>query len=770
VEGRDLRDVIAQSGQLPIERARNIAMQLASALEAAHAEGVAHRDLKPRNVLIDLDDHVYVSDFGLAKSLSADTTGVTRVGEVLGTPRYMSPEQAESKPVDHRSDIYSLGVILYEMLTGDAPFTGESSMQVMYQHVTQKPRDPRELNPAVPEYFSRIVLKCLAKDPAERYQSARELLHDLEAGTPPARVVRLRIAETGYPKWMVGAMALLVLLGVAILVRPVRDLVTGRSSLTVIPGKASVANDTFLALLPLHVIGDDAQLKYEADGVEDALSAKLVSLKNVHLAPPSEVAKVKAADPIDRIARQLGVKQILQGTMQGSGDTIDVILALNDATGRRIWTKEFRGVRQDLLTTEDDIYHDLLGALALTLTSEEQARTSSHPTENVAAYELYLKGRSLMRGERDAKKLQSALDLFGQAAKKDPRFALAFAGTADASLQLYRLTKDAAWSQTALGAAQQADQLNDELPEVHLALGNIYNATGKTAEAVVELKRALTLAPNSDEGFRRLANAYMAAGEKDEALKTYQQAIDVNPYYWLNFSRLGLAYFQLGQNEKALEAFRKVVELSPDSASGHENIGVVYYQMGKFAESIPAFEQALRIAPSESLYSNLGTAYFYLGKLPEAVQMFEKAVALNPNNQMTQGNLADGYRWSGQLDKAKTTYDRAIALALKDLQVNPRDASTLGFLASYYTKTGDSKRGLNFIRRARDVDSNNTELIYKEGMIDAIAGQHAEALNNLRSAFQKGYPVQQAKADPELRSLATDPDYVRLLAEFSSVK
>src|SRR5580704_1902322 len=198
VQGMDLHDLIEKQGRLPIERATNIAKQLAGALEAAHAEGVVHRDLKPRNVLIDVDDHIFVSDFGLAKSLDSDKTGMTRVGEVLGTPRYMSPEQAESKSADNRSDIYSLGIILYEMLTGEVPFTGESSLQVMFQHVQQQPKNPRLLNPDIPEYLATVILKCLEKDPALRYQSAAELLQDLESGTPPTRIVRLRIAETGY--------------------------------------------------------------------------------------------------------------------------------------------------------------------------------------------------------------------------------------------------------------------------------------------------------------------------------------------------------------------------------------------------------------------------------------------------------------------------------------------------------------------------------------------------------------------------------------------
>src|SRR5260370_5857087 len=213
VEGKDLHDLLTESGRLSIERAVNIAKQLASALDAAHSEGVIHRDLKPRNVLIDATDHVYVSDFGLAKSLEGGAaTQMTRAGEILGTPRYMSPEQAEAKPADHRSDIYSYGVILYEMATGETPFGGDSTMQVMYQHVTQAPKNPTLVNPDVPDYLAGVILKCLEKDPIKRYPQAREILNDLESATAPTRVVRLRIAETSYPKWLLAAMAVLLLL------------------------------------------------------------------------------------------------------------------------------------------------------------------------------------------------------------------------------------------------------------------------------------------------------------------------------------------------------------------------------------------------------------------------------------------------------------------------------------------------------------------------------------------------------------------------------
>ncbi len=769
VQGMDLHDLIGKQGRLPIERAVNIAKQLAGALEAAHVEGVVHRDLKPRNVLIDVDDHIYVSDFGLAKSLDTDKTGMTRVGEVLGTPRYMSPEQAESKAADNRSDIYSLGIIFYEMLTGEVPFKGESSLQVMFQHVQQKPKDPRLLNPEMPEYLATIILKCLEKDPALRYQSAAELLQDLESGTPATRIVRLRQAEMGYPKWLFAVTGVVLLAGIGMAIRPVRERVLGRASLHVTsttPAAVPGAADKFVALIPLNVVGSDPALQYEASGITDALSAKLFQMKNVHLASAAAVEKINATDAVTKIAHQLGSKLIVQGTMQGAGDKIDVVLRLSDAGGKVLWTKDFPGVRQDLLTIEDQIYNELVTALELKPSDDELARNALRPTENVAAYELYLKGRNILRGKRDIKRVQSAVDLYEQAIKKDAAFVLAYAGLADASLVMYDLKRDPVWSQKALAAAQHAQSLNDELPEVHFALGNVYNDTGKTSEAIVELKRALTLAPNSDEGYRRLGDAYLAAAKENDAIHSYQQAIDANPYYWLNQNRLGTVYFQLGQNQKALDAFRRVVELAPDSALGYNELGAANFNAGKWNDAIIAWGKALKIQPSWDIYSNLGTAYFYLGHRTDAVSMFQKAVDLSPNDALAVGNLADSYRWAGDKDKAKAMYDRAIALALKALGVNPQDANSAGNLASFYAKNGDSKKGLDFIRRARTIDPNNNDLMYKEAVVDTIAGQQTEALASLRAALQKGYPVELAKNDPELKTLAANPELDKLIAGF----
>jgi tetratricopeptide (TPR) repeat protein len=227
-----------------------------------------------------------------------------------------------------------------------------------------------------------------------------------------------------------------------------------------------------------------------------------------------------------------------------------------------------------------------------------------------------------------------------------------------------------------------------------------------------------------------------------------------------------VAYFQSGDNEKAMEAFRKVTQLEPDNANAYRNIGVVYYREGKWSESVPAFQKALELQPASGVYSNLGVVYLYQGNYAEAIKMFEKAVAMEPNEQLWVGNLADAYRYSGQKDKALSAYDRAIALAYKTFQVNPRNANVLGSLALYYAKKEDPKRALEFIRRARSIDANDNSLIYKQATINALAGKQAEALSGLREAFQKGYAPEEAKNDPELKALSANPEFGKLMTEF----
>jgi serine/threonine-protein kinase len=386
----------------------------------------------------------------------------------------------------------------------------------------------------------------------------------------------------------------------------------------------------------------------------------------------------------------------------------------------------------------------------------------------VDAYDLYLRGRQALRGPDAIKNAQTAIDYFEQGIKKDPSFALAYAGLADASTRMYIEKKDSFWAQKAVAAAQHAEQLKDTLPEVHFSLGNVYLRTGKTAEAISELKRGLQLAPNSDEGYVRLGRAYLESGQKEEAIAAYKKAIEVNPYYSGHHIDLENAYFSLGDTGKALEEAKRVTELQPDSVHGWDNLGNAYERAGRYDESIAAYQKSIELSPTWSAYSNLGNSYFVLKRYNDAVKAFEKATELGPNQELAMGNLADAYRASGQKDKASATYEKAIALAFQDLQVNPQNTGAMGDLALYYAKKGDGRHGMEFIQRARGIDMKDVSLIYIQATVENLSGKTTDAIRSLREAFSKGFPVKDVQADPEFGNLQNLAEFQALVKQFSS--
>jgi len=810
VEGQDLHQLLRDNPKMPLERVLKFAQQLAGALAAAHAEDVVHRDLKPQNILVDANDQLYIADFGLAKSYAEGAVGMTQTGAFLGTPRYMSPEQVEGKPTDGRSDLYAFGLILYEMVTGDVPFTGDSTIKVMYQRIQERPKSARSMNPDVPIWLDRVIMRCLEKEPEKRYQNAYDILADLQGAQSASGVLLGGVSRSGVSRsgvsrggssiqiqlpdfatrrwiWVVGGIVAVVILALAI--PPVRHMIFGgggkagsssvsgvrplssfggKGGTSIVPGVPPLSNGRFVAVLPLQILGDSSQVGYVAQGIEEALSSKLFQLKDVRVTPSDVTDKADQKQPLPKIAHILGANLLVQGVLQAAGDKMRITMNLEDvADGKRLWSGEFDGVAGDLFTLEDQIYNQLVSALDLNPTNDELASAETRPTDNVAAYDLYLRGRNSMRGH-DNKSIQSALGYFDQALKADPKFALAYTGVADASLRMNSIQKDSLWTQKALAAAQQAQGLNDTLPEVHAMLGIVYRATGKYSEAVAELTRAVSLAPNSDEVYRQLGNTYLKIGNGPAAIEALQKAIQLNPYYYVNQNALGNAYFQSEDYPKALIAYQRVTELEPDISEGSENLGNVYLQQGKYQESIPYFQKALQIDPNFTTYLNLGTSYFFLKQYSDSVGMFEKAAALSPNETIAALNLADAYRSAGQKDKARDTYQRAISLGYKELQTNPQDSDAMSEIALSYANLGDSQKAETFIKRAQAIGKNNVEYIYIQAEIYALSGKTAEALKALQNSLEKHYPAEFADRDVELDSLRANPEFAELIKKYTA--
>ena len=780
VDGEDMRTMLRKHGKFSAQQAIPMIEQVCRALDSAHSEGVIHRDLKPQNIMRDKQGRIVVMDFGLARSLG--DSGMTQTGAIVGTMEYMSPEQALGSQLDQRSDIFSVGLIFYELLTGKSPYHADTAIASLMRRTREVAKPASDVENTVPRSLSAIVSRCLEREPANRYHSVVELLQQLNAWEanpnisadalskmiphPIVHPVRFNLDLPGKLwMWITAAVLIIVMAGVVgrtLLNKPTQGQYVARGIPPLNQGK-------YVAIMPLKLVGDEKSLGYVADGIEEALTAKLFQLKEVRLSSTASVNDVAKKDlPLPKLANELGANLIVQGMVQGAGDKLRVTLRLDDATaGKTVWSEEFAGVPGDLLALEDQIYGRMVGALALKPSNDELARAGAHPTENLKAYDLYLQGRNVLRNSHDAAGVGQAIALFEQAIDKDSNFALAYAGLADANLHNYGESKDTIWAQKAVLAAQQAERLSNTAPEVLLSLGAVYTTTGRNAQAIAELKRALALAPNSDEAYRRLGNAYSAAGQTKESIAAYQSAVTANPYFWMNHNALGAAYLKDGDNAKALPAFQKVTELASDNPMGYENIGDTYIRNGQWSEAIPQFQKALSLAPSAFTYSNLGTAYFFLKRYDEATAMYEKAVEMSPNDEQLLGNLGDAYRWSGHSDKAVVAYDKAIARAFQELQVNPRSAGTMGDVAVYYAKKGDARNALQYIQQARSINAEDLQLMYWETVVRALVGKPEDALKPLRLALQKGYPAQEAWNDPELQKLQALPQFSQLVKEFT---
>jgi len=781
---------------LPLDEMLELAIQIADALRTAHAQGIIHRDIKPANLFVTKLGNAKVLDFGLAKIVPAGMSNgvsemptataadpLTSPGATTGTMAYMSPEQARGEELDARTDLFSFGAVLHEMATGRMAFPGNTAAIIHDGILNRTPIPVSQSNQGLPTKLNEIIGKALEKDRRLRYQSAADMHTDLQrlkrdaesgqAGTAESTTPNRRLSR-GPVVAMVGGFVLL-LGGLFFVIPTTRHLAINPAAETAnvitVKGLPSLRQGKYVAVLPFRVLGDATSIGYVAEGLEEALSAKLFQLREVHLASSDDAGQMDTKAPLPQIARQLGANLIVSGVVQGSADKLRITVKLdNVAENKVLWNEEFSGVPGDLLTIEDKICGRLAEVLQPNTSAGDIAAGTAHLTDNVDAYDSYLKGQNALRGQANPKNIQSAIDHFNTALRKDSKFAKAYTGIADASLRMYGENKDSFWTDKALNAAKQAQALDDTLPEVHFVLGSVYAAAGQTAQAITELKRAQELAPNSDEAYRRLGNAYLDAGQNEQAIRALERAVELNPYYWANQNAVGNAYRQTGSYDKALRTFQQVTQLEPQNQIGFANLGVVYMSMGRYQDSIEPLEKAMQLDPRPVVISNLGTSYFYLHRYPEAVKQFEKAVELNPNDETIMGNLADGYRAAGKMDKAKATYDKAIALAFKALRVNPRSAPTMGSLALYFAKKGDMGQAMAFMKRARGLDTSSVDLILSSAEVHALSNRPEDAIAELRKGLQQGLTTATIESDPDLDSLRKWPDYRALMNQYAPRK
>ncbi len=757
---------------VPVVDTIEIAVQIAQGLAKAHENGIIHRDIKPANVMITKDGVVKILDFGLAKL--AGGAKLTKSGATLGTVAYMSPEQAHGEEVDHRTDIWSLGVVMYEMLTGQLPFKGEFEQALVYSILKKEPVPISNLRSNVPEKFEGIVNKAMQKETSKRYQNLDELLADLRleqkstAGipkkkrAPPAGVRKCRHAAFGLAGKLV-LLSIFILLMLFTAIPSFRHLV--------------LPEQRRLAVLPFVTIGENPFNKEFSQGLMYTVTTILMKAPfhdAMRVISPSEVLAAGITNTREA-ANTFGVNGTIAGIIEHSGNSVRLTLTLVDVVSLTgLNSQTIYAQQKDLLTYQEEIVDKLAELLGVELTPESIQILKAGGTRVPGAYEFYLQGRGYLEQHADEAKVGAAISLFERAIAEDSTYALANAGLGEAYLRKYQHTPDKAYVDKAFQYGERAIALDSLLSPAHITRGIYYNTRGHHEEAIIEFRQALRLEPNDANTHRELATAYDKLGQHDLAEASYKKAIELKPEDWNGYNKLGIFYHNRGRHKEAAEQFRYVTKLAPDYAWGYNNLAAQYDNLDSLDLAIPWYEKATQVNPGQitataTAYFNLGKIHYRQNNLPEAIRNFGEALKLREDHTIWH-MLANAYFYAGKNGDARAAWKRAIALAQNQLKVNPSNAVALQTLAGANAMLGERKQALLMIDRLLAVGRNDAKSLEMVGMTYEVLGERDLALQFIEEALENGLVLMSLETSKWLKNLRTDPRYKKLIQPYMRAK
>ncbi|HET9265300.1 MAG TPA: tetratricopeptide repeat protein [Vicinamibacterales bacterium] len=777
VPGEPLAARVAR-GPLPAEDALRIAMQIAEALTDAHDHGVIHRDLKPANVHLTPGGKAKILDFGIARSVSKNRSASgggpdTEAGRIIGTPGYMAPEQMSGAPSDARTDIYGVGLLLFEMLTGRGPFDKRDplgSARAIFQGAVPRVTD---IDPTLPAAVSSVVARAMALEPEDRFPNARELhgalAHALrlqsDAPTIDETDRAISRSSTAWPATRRRLAQHRVALSIVTVVVAVVALLVWRSVRDAWSPLVS-AHPATLAVLPLHNRSGDAQNDAIALGLTEGIATRLSVLNRVRILSmdDSREAAANASDPTSA-ARTLGAAFVLEGGLQRKGQALEVDMTLVRNDGHRTPAGHYTGDVSQLFALHERVAEGLTGVLSGEgLTSGAPSTDVGPPTSNQEAFADYSQARVFLERPDDPENLRHAVRLFESALQKDSRFAAAHAGLGQAYWALYQETNDRQWTTKATAAILDALRIDPDQPEVRLSLAVMYRGLGRVAEARDELGRVLLLQPANDDAHRMLAGMHTDLGEWDQGAAEAHKAIALRPNYWRNHAELGFARFRAGRLEEAVKAYERVTQLQPDSARGYHMLGTVQQSAGDIAAALQSYQKANEILPTAATWSNMGTVLFWEGEYVKAAEAYERAIELLPNEPDLHANLGDVQQMLGRPDDAARSYQRAIDEVSRLLEVNDRNPVNLAILAMYQAKLGNRAAAESAIEKARSISPQDGDVLYNRAIVHALAGKQSEACTALEQALARGASAVIVSHAEELKPLKGCAAYDRITA------
>ncbi len=631
VEGESLRDRLRREKQLPVEDALRIAREVADALGYAHARGIVHRDIKPENILLEAG-HALVADFGIARAVeAAGTEELTATGTAIGTPVYMSPEQASGeKDIDGRSDLYSLGCVVYEMLGGEPPYTGPTPQAVIAKKLSEPTPRISVVRELVPRAVEAALGQALAKAPADRYATAAAFVEALTTVTPAPRA-RAR-------GWRRAAVAVG---GVVMLVLAARGLTS------FVDGERIER----LAVLPLTELTNDPEQEYLAAGVHEALIGELGRL-GLSITARRTMAQYRDSDkPIRQIAQEVGADAVVEGSLYRSGDSLEITTRLYDKDEQELWTASHGGVLSDVVALYRGFARAIAGEIGVQLSTAEQERLNDTPAVNPDVYEAYLRGMHILNTRRTREDANVAIDYFNQALEQNPADPLAYAGLALAYVTLGHGfdPPDDAWPR-ARAAAERALRLDSTLAEAWAALAD-YKSYGERDWEGAEraFRRANELNPSLAMNHYHYAWYLALFGRVEEALAEHRRAQELDPLTPLHTTWLPAVYWFSEDYERALPLARENLERYDTGIIAHFVLGETLARMGRYEEAIATHEKLATIFPRWS-YA-LALTYARAGRTEDARRILEQFEAQPPSSWVAMG-LARMHAALGNRDEA----------------------------------------------------------------------------------------------------------------------